>query len=646
MKFFAIKKISVILAISVVGIFFISADGQEVSKTELENRAFENFKAEKYDKASADFEVLYDLFPRDSRYAYYLGRSYFHSNQKLDEATELLKFAAARNYGDDTYYYLGRAYHLNYKFEDAVLAFLTFNKTAKNSEIKKYNIEYWINVSENAKESVKIAQELSIVSEKSVPENALESTFDDELNGSYIYVPDAFRSEADIEMNYQTLMFLPDNPQIGEYIYFESNSKKGNTGLDLYRVQILSAENFSIPEPLPDFINTEFDEAYPYFDVSESVLYFSSRGHNTTGGYDIFKCIYDSSKSAWASVEKLYFPVNTPNDEILFANIADRSKSVFLSNRNTGLNEYIAYTFLNEKQAEYLTLKNREEIMLCAQLADKNELDNISVAFQKYEQGTLSPEELSKFDAIPDDKYGYEQLLTEALIYQSRSDSLAWIVKDLQAKVDKEEDYQKKQVLIANSATIDRESKRLQTLADEKFLLAEQNTDPTEEESGEDDNPYIQMEDDINGIAVYSYSEQSDQDEIHTADNNRIEYNKGKETAKKVQSDFTIQQTSPYSMNNPIPLNAMQGGLVYKIQLGSFSQSIPEDTFRGLSPISKEVGDGSTKYYVGNFRSLKEVRKALEKVKDYGFPDAFIVSFNNNQKINIQKAKEIEYAKK
>ncbi len=330
----------------------------------------------------------------------------------------------------------------------------------------------------------------------------------------------------------------------------------------------------------------------------------------------------------------------------MFVHIADGSKSVFLSNRNTGLNEYIAYTFFNEKQAEYLTLKNREEIIAYAQLTNKSELNNMSVAFQKYELGTLSPGELSKFDTTPDGKYGYEQLLTEALIYQSRSDSLAWIVKDLQIKIDTEEDYQKRQVLIANSTTIDKESKRLQTLADEKFLLAEQNSDSIEEETQKDKNPNIQMEDNVNGITVYSYSEESNQHEIYTADNERVEYNKGKETARKVQSDFVIQQTSPYSMNNPIPLNTMQGGLVYKIQLGSFSQSIPEDTFRGLSPISKEVENGTTKYYVGNFKSLKEVRKALERVKDYGFPDAFIVSFNNSQKINIQKAREIEYAKK
>ena len=118
MKLNVVFKISIMLAILAIGTLCNSVCAQEVSKSELEIRATQHFESEKYDKSAADFEILNSMFPKDSRFAYYLGRSYLHSNQKLDEATELLKFAATRNYGNDTYYYLGRAYHLNYRFND------------------------------------------------------------------------------------------------------------------------------------------------------------------------------------------------------------------------------------------------------------------------------------------------------------------------------------------------------------------------------------------------------------------------------------------------------------------------------------------------------------------------------------------------
>ncbi|MGD2034451.1 MAG: SPOR domain-containing protein [Bacteroidales bacterium] len=642
MKFTAVKKIGLWLTLSAIGTFISPVSGQEMSKKELNDRAMQYFEAEKYLKAATDFEVLYNMFPKDSRYAYYLGRSYFHANQKLDEAVDLLKYAATRNYGDNTYYYLGRAYHLNYQFDDAILAFLTFKKTAKSNDIKEYQIDYWIDVSNRAREDIKVAQIVAIEREKSVPANTLESAFDDELPGSYVYVPNAFRSPEDIEMNYQTLMFLPDDPQVGEYLYFESHSRKNREGLDIFRVEILSAEDFSLPEPLPGIINTGYDESHPYFDRQTGTLYFSSKGHNTMGGYDIFKCKYDTFRSEWTTVEKLNFPINSTCDEILYSALSRDGRSLFLSNRSTALNEYNAYTISGREQPEFVTLTNRDEVLANAFFETSGEADHVKQVYKKYEQGTLTEDELKKFDSPVIEDAGYEKLITEALIYQSQSDSLAWKVKELETKMQDEEDYQTKQVLMANIITLENELKRLQMLADEKFLLAEQKMDPVEVDIGQPEDQVIKAEDDIDGITLYAYT-MSEGDADKTKE---TEYNRGREVAQMVRYGFEIQQTSPYSVSNPIPVVSIPGGLIYKIQLGSFSNPIPEDTFRGLAPLSKENEAGTTKYYVGNFKSLKEVRKALDKVKDYGYPDAFIVSFNNREKIDIQKAREIEFAKK
>jgi len=87
-------------------------------------------------------------------------------------------------------------------------------------------------------------------------------------------------------------------------------------------------------------------------------------------------------------------------------------------------------------------------------------------------------------------------------------------------------------------------------------------------------------------------------------------------------------------------------GLTYRIQLGAYSNEIPENTFGGLTPVSKEASASNTKYYVGAFNSIKEAREALGKVKEYGYPDAFLVSFFNSQKISVQKAREIEFAER
>jgi Tol biopolymer transport system component len=67
-------------------------------------------------------------------------------------------------------------------------------------------------------------------------------------------------------------------------------------------------------------VNTEFDEDYPFLHPNGKTLYFSSKGHNSMGGYDVFKTTYDDAETqTWSKAnENLEFPVNSPDDDILF----------------------------------------------------------------------------------------------------------------------------------------------------------------------------------------------------------------------------------------------------------------------------------------------------------------------------------------
>jgi hypothetical protein len=240
----------------------------------------------------------------------------------------------------------------------------------------------------------------------------------------------------------------------------------------------------------------------------------------------------------------------------------------------------------------------------------------------------------------------FDALIKEALVLQAQSDSLEWMATDLKAKADKADDDQQKQALLASMTTLDQESKRLEALASAKFLEAEKlqasgyNTQLA-------DNSVLNNGDQLeSGITVYSYKATS------KGKKNRKNKasNEGAEAARmanrEISEGFSIMQSSPYSENNPIPTASLPGGLIYRIQLGSFSKTIPENTFGGLAPLSKEEASHNTKYYVGYFKAITEARQALGKIKKYGYPDAFIVSYYRREKISVQKAREIEFAER
>ena len=48
----------------------------------------------------------------------------------------------------------------------------------------------------------------------------------------------------------------------------------------------------------------------------KKTLYFSSRGHQNMGGYDVFKTVYEIR--TWATPENLKYPINTVQDDIFF----------------------------------------------------------------------------------------------------------------------------------------------------------------------------------------------------------------------------------------------------------------------------------------------------------------------------------------
>ncbi|HMX87189.1 MAG TPA: hypothetical protein PKK64_03580 [Saprospiraceae bacterium] len=120
-----------------------------------------------------------------------------------------------------------------------------------------------------------------------------------------------------------------DSSQMLERLYYCSDRPGGKGMLDLWTCSISADGAFSEPVNLTE-INTAFDEATPYFDTKTKLLYFSSRGYLSMGGYDIY---YSRNKGGlWTNPVNLGVPVNTSYDELYFYRGDDR-KVFFSSNR-------------------------------------------------------------------------------------------------------------------------------------------------------------------------------------------------------------------------------------------------------------------------------------------------------------------------
>ncbi len=167
----------------------------------------------------------------------------------------------------------------------------------------------------------------------------------------------------------------------------------------------------------------------------------------------------------------------------------------------------------------------------------------------------------------------------------------------------------------------------------------------------------------INDIKVYEYSDKVVEEELNpiqkTTSNNlptkqEEKFNTQDEPGEivntslkpeKIINRFVILGASPYNSNNPIPVDvSLPDGSFYRIQLGAFGESIPYNTFGGISPITAETIEGKnlTRYYAGKFSRYKDAEEALTQVKSKGYKDAYIVGWYKGEKMSHERVYEFE----
>ncbi len=139
-------------------------------------------------------------------------------------------------------------------------------------------------------------------------------------------------------------------------IYFSSQRKNGFGGLDLYKSDKNSDGEWTTPVNLGGLINTEYDEESPFIHPDGKTLYFSSRGHNNMGGFDIFKSLLVNGK--WTEPVNIGYPINSVYNDVHFVLTADGKKGYFSSGRDGGSGgEDIYRVKLNEKVKPLVLVK-------------------------------------------------------------------------------------------------------------------------------------------------------------------------------------------------------------------------------------------------------------------------------------------------
>ncbi len=132
-------------------------------------------------------------------------------------------------------------------------------------------------------------------------------------------------------------------------LYFVSDRSGGYGGRDIYKCLRLPNGDWGPPQNLGPNINTKYDEDGVFIHPDGRQIFFSSKGHKSMGGFDIFTSFLDEENGFWTTPNNFGYPVNTPDDEVFMVTTADGKRSFFSSDKEGGQGEKDLYMITYEE---------------------------------------------------------------------------------------------------------------------------------------------------------------------------------------------------------------------------------------------------------------------------------------------------------
>ncbi|PXX96126.1 hypothetical protein DF185_20295 [Marinifilum breve] len=108
-----------------------------------------------------------------------------------------------------------------------------------------------------------------------------------------------------------------------------------------------------------------------------------------------------------------------------------------------------------------------------------------------------------------------------------------------------------------------------------------------------------------------------------------------------------VAKSTPKPIVKPKTVKTNGGDVVFKVQVGAFSEDVPQDVKDKLRAFSKYKIEYANDYRgytictVGSFDSYSKVSKLKMELREAGLSDAFTVAYSGSDKITIQQALEI-----
>jgi hypothetical protein len=286
------------------------------TKEDIEKKALAHFEKQEFIEATPLYLRLLSLEPRDPNYNYRYGTCLLYNSKRKESAFKYLNFAVTSGDVDmEAYYYLGRAFHLTYQFRKAIDNYEKYKQLAGAKASNKLDVNRQIEMCRNGQTLLANLSETLVLKKQEIKLDEFFRIYDLKDIGGELIVTAEFQTKLDKKYNHIPLIHFPSK---SDRIFYSSYGENENTGKDIYMRTRLPDKTWSLAQKVFGEVNTPYDEDFPYMHPDGRYLYFCSKGHNSMGGFDVFRSRYDPETNTYMKPENMDFAISSPDDDILY----------------------------------------------------------------------------------------------------------------------------------------------------------------------------------------------------------------------------------------------------------------------------------------------------------------------------------------
>lgn len=578
------------------------------------------FLAKQYEKAAPMYAQLVSSNPKNYKYNYYYGICLTIIGKNKQEALPYLEAALQHpKTPEEIYYYIGRTLHYTYRFDEAMRAFTEFNTIIGAKNAPRWGTPQLMEMCNNAKQFLDTTK-MSTIQERT--ESAGYDFYNkyvfDQPNGKLLSMPDEIIQASKSNQDERPTIFLSANNRV---MYYSAKSEETNSR-DIYRVEKDLDGNWTAPIRIEKMVNTTQDELFPTCNSDGRILYFSSRGHSSTGGFDIFKCYYNTVSKTWTKPENMGSPYNSPDDDFCFVASTNEQKAYFTSQRETKPGVLTVYK---------VPYSNTEELPVaingrfnCVGLPDMKQI-HLMISRDGAENIVA--------DLITDSLTGaYAVELPGPGTYTFKIEAPGFKAHTEEVRFGEFSDR-----IYIQDIFLSRSMNGMEDMAISNRRLTE---------SGFiDENMTAMEEDDGSGMMPISgsYSE-AEKAAMRMSGMTPEMIAENRLKAKGLNPDGTPITTGNTLNKSEQNHQLVQEGIYFKVQIGAFRKHTREIVQKRLERKTDKTMltsyDDLTwlRFFMGSERNYKSAKNLRETLQQAGFEDAFIVAFRDTKPMNLSEA--------